>query len=149
MQFNNVFLVAKCDTLLTDIHVHAKSPNHPSFYGPNQQCVYLIKPYDQNTCVFEMNFLKFRVEPSLVENAIGKYCFKDFVQLPDGERICGVYKGKSQFFYFIKNIFLSVFIFVLGKFYFPKERDRISMFYFKSDNNIEESGFEVESMLIL
>ena len=68
------------------------SPNYPQYYGLSKQCVYLVEPMDKNVCEYELEFLNFDIESS--RDYSGK-CNKDFVELPDGTRICGYFSGKS------------------------------------------------------
>ncbi|XP_054153072.1 cubilin-like isoform X2 [Oppia nitens] len=113
--------VIKCDQTISGQITTIHSLNYPQFYGPSQQCVYLVEPMDQNTCDYEIELLNFNIESS--RDYLGN-CRKDFLQFPDGTRICGFSSTKRTF-------------------RFPKFRDRIGMFYFNSDDNHEERGYEI------
>ncbi|CAG2110475.1 unnamed protein product [Medioppia subpectinata] len=80
-----------------------------------------VEPLDKNTCEYEIQFLNFNIESS---RDYSGNCNKDFLQYPDGSRICGFSSARRTF-------------------QFPKFRDRIGMFYFSSDDNHEERGYEI------
>ena len=79
---------------------------------------------DTNTCEFELDLVQFTIEDSGKEDDPRGKCVKDFFQLPDRMRICGHVTFRKLF-------------------QFPKYHDRISMFYFHSDDQIENQGYEI------
>ncbi|CAG2170483.1 unnamed protein product [Oppiella nova] len=84
----------KCDQTLSGQITTLHSTNYPQFYGPSQQCVYLVEPLDKNTCEYEIQFLNFNIESS--RDYLGN-CNKDFFQYPDGSRICGFSSAKTPY----------------------------------------------------
>ncbi|KAI2807434.1 hypothetical protein BLOT_005370 [Blomia tropicalis] len=119
----------KCDRLINgqlSTVDRVYSPNYPNYYSPRQQCVYFIQPTDGNTCEFELDLVQFQLEDVKSTNSIQEIgvCGKDFLQLPDRTRIC----GRAHF----RRIFP-----------FPKYHDRTAMFYFSSDEGVEDRGYEI------
>lgn len=121
----------KCDRLITGEYSTTDriySPNYPNFYSPRQQCVYFIRPADASVCEFELDLVTFQLEDAkAISNSIqdgANQCTKDYLQLPDRSRIC----GRTNF----RRIFP-----------FPKYHDRTAMFYFTSDEQVEDRGYEI------
>ncbi|UXI19623.1 zinc finger protein [Sarcoptes scabiei] len=116
----------KCDQVITGLQTNTKrvySPNYPNFYGPRMQCVFLVQPANSKICEFELDLIDFNLEPPQKLGA-DDGCQKDFVEMPDRRRICGRQKFRRIY-------------------QFPIYHDRTSMFYFRSDETIEDKGFEI------
>nr|XP_046909258.1 uncharacterized protein LOC124490751 [Dermatophagoides farinae] len=115
----------RCDRIISGKYSQVDriySPGFPQYYGKRQQCVYFVQPMDDKTCEFELDLVQFSLEQPL--NNPQEECRKDYLQLPDRKRICGHHKFRRIF-------------------QFPKYHDRTSMFYFHSDDQIEDRGYEI------
>ncbi|OTF84230.1 CUB domain containing protein, partial [Euroglyphus maynei] len=114
----------RCDRIISGQYSQVDriySPGFPQYYGKRQQCVYFIQPMDDKTCEFELDLVQFNLEQP---NNPQEDCRKDYLQLPDRKRICGHHKFRRIF-------------------QFPKYHDHTSMFYFHSDDQIEDRGYEI------
>ncbi|RWS26772.1 hypothetical protein B4U80_08014 [Leptotrombidium deliense] len=111
----------KCDYKIEGETTRIQSPGFPNFYGSKDQCVYFVQKLGYDTCYFTMDFIRFNLESSSKRDG---HCSKDFLQLPDGTRICGNVSGKRTFV-------------------FPREADRFPMFYFSSDEFAEGRGYDI------
>lgn len=114
----------RCDRIISGQYStvdRVYSPGFPQYYGKRQQCVYFVQPMDDKTCEFELDLVQFNLEQP---NNPQENCRKDYLQLPDRKRICGHHKFRRIF-------------------QFPKYHDRTSMFYFHSDDQIEDRGYEI------
>lgn len=79
---------------------------------------------DSKTCEFELDLVQFNLEPSSKQDGNTEECRKDYLQLPNRQKICGQHKFRRIF-------------------QFPNYHDRTAMFYFYSDDQIEDRGFEI------
>lgn len=87
--FNLIFIIAtKCDAILKEEN-RLTSPNYPNYYEPNQLCVYEIVPLNSTYCGFTLLFRHLNLELSV--DQLGR-CNKDYLELPNNERICGTSK---------------------------------------------------------
>lgn len=62
------------------------SPNYPNNYESDSLCVYEIQPLNSTFCGFTLIFRHLDLELSV--DQLGR-CNKDYLELPNNERICG------------------------------------------------------------
>ncbi|KAI1305325.1 Cubilin [Halotydeus destructor] len=110
----------KCDAHIKTPESRVTSPGAPWPYSSNEFCVYMIEPTDKDMCYFSLEFTKF----DLGGADESRDCSRDYFQLPDGQRICAQTTGKRIYM-------------------FPKESNRIAMFYFSSDGSGSGPGFDI------
>ncbi|XP_076352052.1 cubilin-like isoform X2 [Tachypleus tridentatus] len=77
----------KCDQEITSYKGIFSSPSYPNDYSANQRCTYTLRKADSSVCVVELDFHQFDIEFSRDK------CSRDFLELPDGTRLCGMISG--------------------------------------------------------
>jgi hypothetical protein len=80
--------------------VRLTSPGYPNFYEPNSLCVYEIGPANSTYCGFSLLFRHLSLELSV--DQMGR-CNKDYLELPNNERVCGTTKPLESKHIVIKN----------------------------------------------
>ncbi|CAM1300249.1 Uncharacterised protein g2649 [Pycnogonum litorale] len=76
-----------CRTELRDLTQTITSPGFPSSYPARIQCHYIIKRYNRNICRIELDIESFDLTTST-------NCAEDYLQLPNGDRLCGRTSGR-------------------------------------------------------
>ncbi|XP_076316419.1 cubilin-like [Tachypleus tridentatus] len=109
--------VEDCNQEVTTFKGTFTSPSYPYDYSANQRCTYTIRKADPSVCVVEIDFLQFDIEYSR-DN-----CSRDFLELPEGSRLCGLISGTRLM-------------------EFPVGRDSLTMTFY-SDNYGSGRGFEI------
>ncbi|XP_013782574.2 cubilin-like isoform X1 [Limulus polyphemus] len=79
-----------CDQHIAKFTDRIRTPGFPGGYGPNEKCVYTIHRTDPRICQVEMEFLEFDLEGGWSR------CDKDFLELPDGSRLCDATHGQKR-----------------------------------------------------
>lgn len=81
-----------------DQHVRSEtritSPGYPSQYSPNRMCVFTFERLSGAICKISLRFHRFALENGRDERGL---CIKDFVQLPNGLRLCGNLSTSGRF----------------------------------------------------
>ncbi|XP_076352054.1 cubilin-like isoform X4 [Tachypleus tridentatus] len=83
----------KCDQEITSYKGIFSSPSYPNDYSANQRCTYTLRKADSSVCVVELDFHQFDIEFSRDK------CSRDFLELPDGTRLCGMISGSKTLEY--------------------------------------------------
>lgn len=73
----------------------------------------MIEKATPNTCGFVMDFIRFSLEQGRDKNGL---CNKDYLHLPDGDRLCGDITGRSKltlftYFFLSKTVNVKSFTF--------------------------------------
>ncbi|XP_022242072.1 dorsal-ventral patterning tolloid-like protein 1, partial [Limulus polyphemus] len=77
----------KCNQEIASYIGIFSSPSYPNDYSANQRCTYTLRKADSSVCVVELDFHQFDIEFSRDK------CSRDFLELPDGTRLCGMISG--------------------------------------------------------
>lgn len=83
---------------LRDLSKTITSPGYPSHYPAQVQCTYIIQRYDRNICRVELDIRSFDLAGS-----IG--CLNEYLQLDNGERLCGRISGKRKCQFSLLEVF--------------------------------------------
>ena len=108
-----------CNTLVRDFFGVLKSPNYPSNYSPNKQCIYTLRRPAGHVCKVELSMRSF----DLSQDSAGR-CNADYIELPDGQRICGHRKDTISLGY--------------------KQTSDYLILKFRSDYSTAANGFNIE-----
>lgn len=92
-----------CDLIITQSEQWTMSPNYPSNYPNGLACIYSIKRFANDVCALELLLTDFELQKSF-------NCNEDFLELSDGQRLCGSLpiNSKRMFFTLFLNIILTL-----------------------------------------
>ncbi|UYV82979.1 hypothetical protein LAZ67_22001621 [Cordylochernes scorpioides] len=94
-----------CDQFISSYLATVYSPGYPRSYPSNSQCSFTVKRAGPSVCRFTMDFRAFELEYSPA-------CWKDFLELPDGTRLCGAVNPGKRALAFPEGSDLAVIKFV-------------------------------------
>lgn len=110
--------IKKCEKRFSEMKFAMTSPQFPSTYANNINCVYFVRKATPDVCGLEMHFTHFDVEPV-------NGCYYDFFEV-EGEKLCGTMRSNT-----IKRL------------KFAPEIDQ-KQFNFHTDKQVGRTGFKIE-----